>query len=167
MKTDWSDFKGDIKAVLRGNKVLTTSSSHKIEMAEAVEPTEPTPTAPVKVNKKTVWFMGLLALAVSLGITIALSDSNTQLTRPSIIAESKAVAMPTDDKYQRHEKWLTDVSTKMRILSAVSNNNWDSYYRKTPSNDLVFLGKNWKLSQSPPNLEKNETDEKFFQEWSQ
>ena len=139
MKTDWNAFKDDVRAV------LTTE--------------EPVPV------KKNLWLIALLVLAISLAITIAFSDSDTKFKNP-VSSNVPIEKTEKTDEIQKLKQEMANIAVKVRVLGVSHNNNWSSYNSRSSSNDLVFLEQDWKMNQIPPNIQKNESDTAFFQEWS-
>jgi len=165
MSNNWDAFKDDVRAVLQ------RPSSRWASEPESSEP-EPTPVpVPTPISpKRNLWLIGLLVLAFSLGITILLSNSNTQLEKPEVggisspLVTNENIVTKDDANLQQQ---LVVLNNKVRLLGSISNNNWNSYNRRVPSNDLIFLEKDWKINQLPQNLQKTEADTQFFQEWTQ
>jgi len=165
MSNNWDAFKDDVRAVLQ------RPSSRWASEPESPEP-EPTPVpVPTPISpKRNLWLIGLLVLALSLGITILLSNSNTQLEKPEVggisspLVTNENIVTKDDANLQQQ---LVVLNNKVRLLGSISNNNWNSYNRRVPSNDLIFLEKDWKINQLPQNLQKTEADTQFFQEWTQ
>jgi hypothetical protein len=159
MSTNWADFQNDVRNVLNA----TDSPVKPVD-----PPVKPPVPDPLPVDHKRIWLLALLVLAVTLGITILLSNSKTELdTLLKPVAAAAAVETPKVDGLQNLQKEVDSLKVRVKILGAVNNNNWSSYNSRQQSNDIVFIGKDWKMSQIPPNLQKTEADTKFLQEWSQ
>lgn len=149
-KEKWSDFKKNVSDVL--------------DAPQNGSPDIPTiiPAAP----KTNIWLIALLVLAVSLGITIFFSRSNTELNTDRI-REVQRIE-PKVDELQSLKQDVEMLRIKVRILGSLANNN-AVVNQENPSIVFIVGGEKpgeWKLSQIPPNLQKTEADFEFFQKWA-
>ena len=157
--TNWCDFKNDVRNVLNPPGFPDAGD----QVSTPVPPWRTPPT--IVVSKSNIWFLALIVLAVSLGVLIIFSKPTTQLDTSAFKqVETQSVA-PNEMQAIRQD--VERLKIKTRILGAVSNNNWSGYNARQPSQDIVYIGKDWKMSQIPQNLQKTEADAKFLQEWCQ
>lgn len=145
-KEKWSDFQKNVSDVLDDSG---GSGGSNIPIIMPVE------------SKPNIWLIALLVLAVSLGITIFFSRSNTELNTDRL-REVQRVD-PKVDELQFLRQDVEMLKTRVKILGSQANNNWADY-QVNPN--IVFIEKDWKLSKNPSNLQKTEADVKFLQEWS-
>ena len=152
MNTNWADFKNDVKAVL----------------ADA-PPVNPVQMPPVVVTvetwlgrqevKRALWLIGLLVLAVSLGIIILFGDRTWRTTQPVVqVTEAQKARMD-----------IEAISQRLRVLGCLSNNNWTDYIQRFPndSGNIVIMDKNWVMNQVPPYITKPDVEsQKFLESWS-
>ena len=141
--TNWAEFQNDVRSVLNVDRI--------------------DPVVPATVDsRRTIWNLALVVLVISLGIAIYFSKPNTQLDT-STFKQTQAAQVAPVDNVQTLRQDIDSLNLRVRILGVISNNNWASSNQK----DIVFIGRDWKMSQIPSNIQKTEADAKFFQDWTQ
>lgn len=166
---------------MRQDKWSDLREAVKRRVADSPSPM-PTQSTQKKKVPQRLYTMGLLVLALTLGVFIfainqleSNQSGNVVIETPSTeirvdtpkVNTPPVIELQSSNEVEDLKRKVKIMDAKIMLLGSAHNNNWHVLQNRYSGNDLVYFGGDWRLNQMPPHIQLVEKDKAWFADWVQ